>query len=460
MEKTELLANLESRVPLYKTFPIVDPHHKKIQGTESEYSVAHTLTDDVPLIVTSRLPEMLPNGGEFYEDLGHLEYASPETSNPVSAVAYYEAGKVLAWMGQYSPELHCNNTDWHDNSFGAHESYFTNAPRDEWPRLIPFLIARTLLCGSGWVNNNDIVEASQRAHSITSAENNCTTGNRPVVNMRDEPLAKVAGFKRLHLICADANMSEVGSFLRFGTISLVLQMLELGALPEISYNKKYAGADIQRVSLYKQRSWLQGITSGPREVLELLSLYLDRAKELFSHRGEITDALLIIWEDTLEKLGKDPMLLWRRLDWVCKLKILLIFGKQQKHPRRFLEDWKAQDLAYHDLNPAVGLYYHLIQQGEMERIVSNELIIRAMNEPPADTRAYARGKVVQLLEERGGHQVLCANSWDHLSVVDAAARGYQRVPLVQRPRHYISLAMDDPRETYDWLVEKIKIELV
>ncbi|TSC83825.1 MAG: proteasome accessory factor A [Parcubacteria group bacterium Gr01-1014_17] len=453
MDKNTVFAKLASRTPLFDIMPMVA--RKRIMGTESEYGVQNTLLGDNPIIAYDRLPAMLQNGGEVYEDRGHVEYASPETANIVAAVAYYEAGKVICHRERYSPELYCNNNDWYDNTFGAHENYFTCAQRAVWPRLIPFLIARTVLCGAGWVNEKSRFEISQRAHTICQAQHPDTTTNRPVLNLRPESLARVKGFDRLHLICGDATMSEVSTFLRLGTTSCILEMLELNALPEITYNETYAPADIKMIS---NREWhLRGVTSGPRSVLALLALYLERAIELFSHRDEVTDALLIIWEDTLHKLESDHQKLWRRLDWATKLFLLNTFDAVVNDSTG---DWaRAQDMAYHSLNPKEGLYYYLAQQGEMERIVSDELIVHAMYEPPSDTRAYARGKTVQLLEERGGERVLCANSWDHLSIIDVAASGYNRVIRTPNPRRYLSIPMPDPRETYTHLVEKVRKEL-
>lgn len=455
MDKNTLLERLESRTPLFETMPTVA--RKRIMGTESEYGVASMFINGNPLIAYEQLPVMLQNGGEVYEDRGHVEYAGPEVANPVAGVAYDCAGKVLCWRERYSPELYCNNNDWYGNTFGAHESYFTNAPRTAWHQLVPFLIARTALCGAGWLTMKmkNHFEISQRAHTICQAQNADTTANRAILNLRHEPLASVIGFDRLHLICGDATMSEVSTFLKLGTTSCVLEMLELDALPEIIYNEAYAPADMRSVS---SRNWyMRGVMNGPRHALTLLALYHKRAVELFSHRDEVTDALLVIWEDTLNKLEGNHRSLWRRLDWAAKLFLFRTFSEVAHDPTG---QWmRAQDMAYHSLNPEEGLYYYLAQNGEMERIVSDKLIIRATHEPPSDTRAYARGKTVQFLEERGGERVLCANSWDHLSVVDAAASGFPRVYRTPNPRQYFSLPMPDPRETYAHLVEKIRKEL-
>lgn len=454
MDQKTILAKLESRTPLFDTLPTVA--HKRIVGTESEYGVQNTLVDldGHSAVISAHLPVMLQNGGEVYEDCGHVEYASPETSNPVAAVAYYEAGKVLCWNARYSPTLYCNNNDWQGNTFGAHENYLTTAPPAWWPQLIPFLVARTVFCGAGWLNRHDGFEISQRAHTIQHAQGIETTAHRPILNMRREPLVgKMPGLERLHIICGDATMSQVATLLRLGTMSCMVEMLEMGALPSVAYHLDSAPDDIQAVS---RKDWvLRGVTKGPRDALELLLLYYERAATLFSHRDLVTDVVLAVWKDTVEKLAQDPFLLWRRLDWVAKMFLLRTF-KEGAGPEVTMDALRSQDLAYHSLNPADGLYYYLAQQGEVERVVSDATIVRATHEPPPDTRAFARGKVVRLLEETGREHALCAGSWDRLAIVDAAARGYPRVHKVPDPRRYVSVLIPNPYKSYAHLVAHIQ----
>ena len=53
-----------------------------------------------------------------------------------------------------------------------------------------------------------------------------TTLKRPIVNTRDEPHADPHRYRRLHVIVGDANLAEVATFLKLGTTSLVLAMIE------------------------------------------------------------------------------------------------------------------------------------------------------------------------------------------------------------------------------------------
>ena len=53
-----------------------------------------------------------------------------------------------------------------------------------------------------------------------------TTLKRPIINIRDEPDADPGKGGELHVIIGDANTSEVCTYLKVGTTSLVLATIE------------------------------------------------------------------------------------------------------------------------------------------------------------------------------------------------------------------------------------------
>src|SRR5690606_39301758 len=55
--------------------------------------------------------------------------------------------------------------------------------------------------------------------------------NRPIINTRDEPHADAERYRRLHVIVGDANLLEAATYLKLGTTSLVLWLLEQDAVP-------------------------------------------------------------------------------------------------------------------------------------------------------------------------------------------------------------------------------------
>ena len=67
---------------------------------------------------------------------------------------------------------------------------------------------------------------------------------RPIINTRDEPHADAARFRRLHVITGDANMAELSTYLKVGTLDIVLDLLESGAdLPQFESGR--AGSYVQ-----------------------------------------------------------------------------------------------------------------------------------------------------------------------------------------------------------------------
>lgn len=284
MDATSILSKLESREPLFTSLPDIPRRDRRIIGTESEYGVATETFKAYDIKQDPRLPMVLWNGGEFYCDLDHLEYAAPESADPVSAVAFYEAGKEMAWRRRFSPKLYCHNNDWNGGSFGAHENYFTCAPRSDW----------------------------------------------------------------------------------------------------------------------------------------------------------------------------------HRLDWVAKLMLINEFREQEKSIVS-KHGWvlHSQDMEYHSLNhddPDKALYYCLRPQ--MERIVNDEVIALAVIEPPRNTRAYARGKLVQYLGEQGSMLRLSAGNWDELSIVPNDGRELFKGFSRGKPGSSLFVQkMPNPATAYHWQLHKLKRKL-
>src|SRR5262245_37427073 len=67
---------------------------------------------------------------------------------------------------------------------------------------------------------------SQRADFLETEVGLETMHSRPIINTRDEPHADPEKYRRLHVIVGDANMSEVSTYLKMGTMAIVLSMIE------------------------------------------------------------------------------------------------------------------------------------------------------------------------------------------------------------------------------------------
>src|ERR1043165_4734220 len=99
--------------------------------------------------------------------------------------------------------------------------------------LTPFFVSRQVICGSGRVGIGVAGEEagfqlSQRSDYIEVEVGLETTLKRGIINTRDEPHADADKYRRLHVIIGDANLAETSTYLKLGTTSLVLDLIEEG----------------------------------------------------------------------------------------------------------------------------------------------------------------------------------------------------------------------------------------
>ncbi len=356
-----------------------------------------------------RSDHVLSNGARLYNDHAHPEYATPECRRLLDLIAHDKAGErivqacaeAFAKRTNYTVRLYKNNTDLHGSSYGCHESYLL---RREIPfdtlamTMVPFLTTRLLYAGAGkaGVEVNPIprvpYQISQRADFYMDIMNVETLYRRPIFNTRDEPHAKMRHYRRLHVICGDANMSEYATALKVGTTVLVLDLLEDGWHGTMIIKDPVRTA--QALSREPDGKWLVETDSGVISALDVQRHYLAEAQKRFAGRDTETDWLLNEWQMVLDMLETDPEPLADRLDWVAKRQLLSLYVESEGL------SWddpviQALDLAYHMIDPAEGLYYALVEQGQMQTLVSENAIAVAMEQPPTDTRACIRGLCVQ-----------------------------------------------------------------
>ena len=158
------------------------------------------------------------------------------------------------------------------------------------------------------------------------------------------------------------------------------------------------------------------------ELLDLAKEYVDR-HGTDSTGGEATHEVLRRWEQVLAGLERDPMELADQLDWVAKFRLLE--GYRERHGLAWSDaKLRAMDIQYTDMRPDKGLAWRV----GLEQLVSDAEAIGAISEPPADTRAYFRGRCIDTFPE----QVVAAN-WDSL-VFDVGSDALRRVPMMEPMR--------------------------
>ena len=363
-----------------------------------------------------RADRVLGNGARLYNDHGHPEYSTPECASLLDLVAHDKAGEriVLACAKARSEQagvgqvhIFKNNTDFHGSSYGTHENYLI--PRETpfaqlLSGLLPFFATRILYAGAGKLGiephgDKGLYQISQRADFFTEEASVDTLHRRPLVNTRDEPHTDPREWRRLHVICGDANMSEYATALKIGTTYLVTSLLEQGWQPWVKL--KSATDTIKQISRDQTYKWSVEAETGSISAVDVQRVYFAAAKEKLAGRGFDTDWTLREWERTLDALETDPLSLGDRLDWVAKRGLLADYVESEGIGWDD-ETLPSFDLAYSNIDPEEGLYYALEQAGEMVRLTTDEAITSAMIQAPANTRAAIRGHLVKEMSDSVG----------------------------------------------------------
>lgn len=300
-------------------------------------------------------------------------------------------------------------------------------------------------------------ELSQRARHLTRITSESTTGERGIfcTRIRYERDRSSMGWKRAHLIGKDSQRAPLGSFLTFGTTALLFWILnhggQVGKGLALSNAVEALQAVSQNPSLDKTLQLADGRTMTP---IEIQLVYREECNE-FAKTHELPDwgaEVLERWQSTLAILADNPLDLAGQLDAYTKLWIyhheldraqatwtdvrigleLLKRMRANSHPllvqaliadnpeilqaqyRSAFDEAKRAlaangDEAYQRLCLAVrmqaldfeyqklgGLFDELARDGLVDTsIAPDEAVTEAMTQPPADTRAAARGALIR-----------------------------------------------------------------
>ncbi len=356
---------------------------------------------------------VLANGARFYNDHTHPEYSTPECRTLRDLIAHDRAGERIVQraadarnriLKTEAVQLYKNNTDYHGHSYGCHDNYLVlrSIPFSELVcGLLPFLVSRQVLAGCGKIGTESQehlftpgkFQLSQRADFMETDLGVDTMHDRPILNTRDEPHADRNKYRRLHLILGDANMCEYATALKVGTTRVVLDLIERHQAPNIELDHAVSAIhdlsldpDLKTVVKRKNGKTISGV--------ELQMAYLDAAQYTLKGSDEETDWILHEWQTSLELLEKDRLALIGHLDWVTKLWLLETFLEEEK--LQWTDPWLASlDLEYHNVNPDRGLFLGLEKEKRVKRLVTDNDILRAMDEGPADTRGGLRGLCIR-----------------------------------------------------------------
>ena len=388
---------------------------------------------------------VLGNGARFYVDHAHPEYSAPEAYDPLEAALYDKAGEVvlaraaaearpLLEEGQ-SLVIHKNNSDGKGNSYGSHENFLLNRElpfSDVVDYFTTFLVTRQVFTGTGASSDRKTGGRPFRSSSPSEpTSSKRRSASKPPSSGRsstpaNEPHGDPKKYRRLHVIIGDATMSEVQTFIKLGSAALILMAIEEGVLPETLRLANPVDATWQVSHDLDMNRPLELAEGGTATALELQGRYLEWATK-YAENADLPEPyqqVLREWESVLADLERDPLSAADRLDWAAKYRLLLDY---QERDGLAWDDAKLRLLAlqYHDVNPAKGLFYKLEEAGRIRKLFTEAEVEHAVNEPPARTRAYFRGKSVR----KYGESLVAAN-WDSL-VFDAGEETLKRVPMME-----------------------------
>ena len=388
------------------------------------------------------LNKPLFNGGRLYVDGAHPEYSGPECACVRDVVRYEKAGDrmvaacqaALSGLQAGGPPLLVlkNNSDGKGNSWGYHENYLL-------PRSLPFdtlarkisthLVTRVLFCGSGKLGSDQSPSdagkyfLSQRSEFFEIPMGLSTMVHRSVVNTRDEPHSDRGLYRRFHVITGDSNLSEISTYLKVGTTSLVLRALESGALDPPVFADwveafRRVGADL---SLKAPLALENGKTMTALECQETLVSQVRRFLEQEGMDAESAD-LLGRWEGILDALRQGAPSVARSVDWAIKWSVLSRY-RESKGWEMTDSRLKMLDFQYHDLRPERSVFAMLENTGQVDRLIDPMEVEEALVRPPSETRAYFRGEMLRRFLSR-----VHAVSWSSV-VVDPGEGPLKRLAL-------------------------------
>ncbi len=286
--------------------------------------------------------------------------------------------------------------------------------------LSALLASRLALCGSGSLDHDGRYRLSAKAMAIdTITDMGGFRGERPVFVFGHWlahycaktflSLASTRGMlarrQRLQIGLSDSNMADHAEYVKFASVSLVLDMIEAGAVAELPILKKGV-ASIHRIAsdwnLVSQVPTSHGELSAleiQRKILAAAKQFVDGTSDQW--HGEAT-TVIQRWESLITVLAefrqdhRQTAAAVGRVDWLTKRFLIDALGENAAWT-----DKKKVDLRYHELS-ADGYFYQLLPAKPEVMLVNPDNVRRRRRSPPAGTPAARRGWMIR--EFAGGEE--------------------------------------------------------
>ncbi len=373
-----------------------------------KHSLYHAAKDEC--VATSDGRAWHPNGSLTYVDIGeHPEHSTPECRTIRDAVTYSQAGDRLvrdylsAAANDQGMNVHLfkNNIACADEgdivTFGCHENYLLHCLEGTKYRnssLATFIATRQIFAGSGYFDDHGHFYLSQRAYGL--AMKNAVDGTLSV-GIKAENVVP-----RFHMVYGDSSLLDVAEFLKLGTMSLVISLIEARQLPDIA--SMQPKKDLLDVARYGAKQSVPLCSGGLVSALDVQFLCLRAAQRFVSEARFESDEtavemelVLNLWEQALNAI-KDDDVDWMvgRIDWATKRWLAhreLSRISEADRVHRKPEVCKQIDIIYHSIMKS-SVRDRIYARFPERRITSDTEIDSAMHNPPQGTRAQYRSALV------------------------------------------------------------------
>src|SRR2546427_3934444 len=385
---------------------------KRVHGTEHEYTLfcrkMGTLGFDPHVLALDLLRESdlhlagewIKNGSRAYYDVGHFELSTCEVSNPTDLVTWEKAGeKILDWLRKVMEDkytaggvkIHAfkNNTSPDGTSYGSHENYCVSRdlafPQEYVRALVPHLATRFIYTGAGDILDGKYV-LSPMAYLTSTVVSGETMHDTGLLNTRDEPHADARRWRRLHVIVRDAVMNETAILLpHFGTPS-VLELMEKGMLAGAPKLKSPVDDVWHNVEIRDPGKWKVHLENGSVvSPIDVQRYYLGKIEGILD--GDADKRAFRLFEEVLDGLeSKSSKDLARRIEWLDRWYAIQDATQDDAGPDVEVSAWQ------HDSEDGEerSLFYKRQRKGLGGRGTADDRVLRAIQEPPTDTRAALR----------------------------------------------------------------------
>lgn len=360
--------------------------------------------------------EFMLNGARAYVDLGaHPEYSTPECQSAADLVAREIAGErimfeAMQWMVNKgyidSFKLRKDVANGHGFFWGYHENFQIEKMEQEEissklaPLLAPHLVSRLIWAGAG-LYTPEGQHVGQKAGSITTLADGLAYSNdrRPIIDASrsQEALMDRNRWRRLHITSTDANVLPWPIFMRFGTTSLVLRMIESGVdLSDLRLMNEVVSFHqvAEDTTLKKEIKTRSGEYMTALDIQESL---LERSARFLDENGSTEEEAVVLseWAKIIADLRLDPDLADGRIEWITKQNSIREIeertGRTYTHTKA-----RAFELMWSDLDPETGIGIRYRQLGQFALMPEENKIETAMKYPPGN-RARLRTKLIPWL---------------------------------------------------------------